>query len=92
MKYLCLIYDNQSGAAAMTREQGEALMGEYFAFTEAIKKSGQYVGGNIPGKPRRYLLNTGGRLKLFEVIADVVAHDYQAFEMSRSAASADAVT
>ena len=53
---------------------------------------GQYVGGNIPGKPRRYLLNTGGRLKLFEVIADVVAHDYQAFEMSRSTASADAVT
>ena len=45
---------------------------------------GQYVGSNIPGKPRRYLLNTGGRLKLFEVIADVVAHDYDAFELSRS--------
>jgi cation diffusion facilitator CzcD-associated flavoprotein CzcO len=45
---------------------------------------GQYVGGNIPGKPRRYLLNTGGRPKLFEVIADVVATDYAAFEMSRS--------
>jgi hypothetical protein len=43
---------------------------------------GQYVGGNIPGKPRRYLLNTGGRPKLFEVIADVVAKDYDAFEMS----------
>ena len=28
--------------------------------------------------------NTGGRLKLFEVIADVVAHDYDAFELSRS--------
>ena len=27
---------------------------------------GQYVGSNIPGKPRRYLLNTGGRMKLFE--------------------------
>ena len=46
MKYLCLIYDNEGGAAGMTREQGEALMGEYFAFTEAIKKSGHYVGGN----------------------------------------------
>ena len=31
---------------------------------------GQYFGGNIPGKPRRYLLNTGGRPKLFEDIAD----------------------
>ena len=37
---------------------------------------GQYVGGNIPGKPRRYLLNAGGRPKLFEEIADVVANDY----------------
>jgi hypothetical protein len=46
---------------------------------------GQYVGSNIPGKPRRYLLNTGGRLKLFEIRADVVANDYQAFEMSKAA-------
>jgi hypothetical protein len=45
---------------------------------------GQYVGSNIPGKPRRYLLNTGGRPKLFEVIADVVANDYRAFTMSRA--------
>jgi cation diffusion facilitator CzcD-associated flavoprotein CzcO len=45
---------------------------------------GQYVGTNIPGKPKRYLLNTGGRPKLFEVIADVVANDYAAFELSRS--------
>ena len=48
---------------------------------------GQYVGSNIPGKPRRYLLNTGGRLKLFEIRDDVVANDYQAFEMSRAAAA-----
>jgi cation diffusion facilitator CzcD-associated flavoprotein CzcO len=43
---------------------------------------GQYVGGNIPGKPKRYLLNSGGRMKLFEVIDDVVANDYRAFELS----------
>lgn len=43
---------------------------------------GQYVGSNIPGKPARYLLNTGGRLKLFEIIADVRAHDYSSFEMN----------
>jgi cation diffusion facilitator CzcD-associated flavoprotein CzcO len=43
---------------------------------------GQYVGGNIPGKPRRYLLNTGGRPKLFEIIADTKATDYSAFELS----------
>jgi cation diffusion facilitator CzcD-associated flavoprotein CzcO len=45
---------------------------------------GQYVGGNIRGKPRRYLLNAAGRPKLFEVIAHVVATDYADFELSRA--------
>jgi len=44
---------------------------------------GQYVGGNIPGKPKRYLLNTGGRPKLFQIIAATKADDYAAFELSR---------
>jgi cation diffusion facilitator CzcD-associated flavoprotein CzcO len=43
---------------------------------------GQYVGGNIPGKPRRYLLNAAGRPKLFEMIAEVVENDYEAFGLS----------
>jgi hypothetical protein len=29
----------------MSKAEGDAFMGEYFAFTEGIKKSGQYVGG-----------------------------------------------
>jgi hypothetical protein len=45
MKYLCLIYDNESAMKDMTREQGQAIMADYMAFTEGIKKSGQYVGG-----------------------------------------------
>jgi cation diffusion facilitator CzcD-associated flavoprotein CzcO len=45
---------------------------------------GQYVGGNIPGKPKRYLLNAGGRPKLFKEIARVKDTDYIAFEMSTS--------
>ena len=45
MKYLCLIYDNESGMKDMTREQGEAVMADYMAFTEGVKKSGHYVGG-----------------------------------------------
>jgi hypothetical protein len=44
-------------------------------------ESSYYFGTNIPGKPRRYLLNSGGRPKLFSVIADVVANDYDAFTM-----------
>lgn len=44
-----------------------------------------YFGSNIPGKPRKYLLNSGGRPKLFAVIDEVVADDYRVFRMSRSA-------
>ena len=43
-----------------------------------------YFGTNIPGKPRKYLLNSGGRPKLFSVIDEVRADGYQAFRMSRS--------
>jgi len=45
---------------------------------------GQYVGGNIPGKPKRYLLNAAGRPKLFKEIARVVDTDFAAFTLSRS--------
>ncbi len=49
---------------------------------------GQYVGGNIPGKPKRYLLNAAGRPKLFDLIAEVKATDYAAFRLSRSGSRA----
>ena len=45
MKYLCLIYDEEKVLDAMPREQADAFMGEYFAFTEGIRESGQYVAG-----------------------------------------------
>ena len=45
---------------------------------------GQYVGGNIPGKPRRYLLNAGGRPKLHKEIQRVRDTDYAAFGLSGS--------
>lgn len=45
---------------------------------------GQYVGGNIPGKPRRYLLNSGGRIKLFEIVAETKANNFDAFEFTPS--------
>lgn len=40
MKYLCLIYDSEETLEAMPRSEGDAFMGEYFAFTEGIKRSG----------------------------------------------------
>jgi hypothetical protein len=41
-----------------------------------------YFGTNIPGKPRKYLLNSGGRPKLFKEMARVVEDDYRAFNLS----------
>jgi hypothetical protein len=45
MKYLCLIYDEEQKVAGMSPKESEAFMGEYFAFTEGIQKSGHYIGG-----------------------------------------------
>jgi hypothetical protein len=50
---------------------------------------GQYVGGNIPGKPKRYLLNAAGRPKLFSTIAEVVEGGYADFTLSRAADAAE---
>lgn len=46
MKYLCLIYDDEKAMAKMSKADVDTFMGEYFAFTESVKKSGHYVSGN----------------------------------------------
>jgi hypothetical protein len=46
MKYLCLIYDEEKTLASMSKAEMDALMGEYFAFTRDISKSGHFIGGN----------------------------------------------
>ena len=45
MKYLCLIYDAESDMAAMSKAEGDALMGEYFAFTKEVRASGKMIAG-----------------------------------------------
>ena len=45
MKYLCLIYDEEAKLAAMPKDESDAFMGEYFAFTDGIRRSGHYVAG-----------------------------------------------
>ena len=47
-------------------------------------ESSYYFGSNIPGKPRKYLLNSAGRPKLFKEIAKVIETDYASFMLSRS--------
>jgi len=46
MRYLCLIYSEESQWERMPKPDFDAMMGEYIAFTKDIKKSGHYIGGD----------------------------------------------
>jgi hypothetical protein len=46
MQYLLLIYSPEKAWAAMPEAERNALYGEYFAFTNDIKASGHWLGGN----------------------------------------------
>ncbi|MEO5800801.1 MAG: YciI family protein [Gemmatimonadales bacterium] len=46
MRYLCLIYSNESEWEAMSPAEIGAYMGEYNAFTKSVQESGHYIGGN----------------------------------------------
>ncbi|HKW10556.1 MAG TPA: YciI family protein [Gemmatimonadaceae bacterium] len=46
MRYLCLIYENEKNLATLPKDQSDAVMAEYGAFTQGIKDTGHYVGGN----------------------------------------------
>jgi cation diffusion facilitator CzcD-associated flavoprotein CzcO len=50
------------------------------AASSSFTERSYFFGTNIPGKPARYLLNSGGRPKLFSVIAEEKANDYGSFE------------
>ena len=45
MRYVCLIYDDEKNWEKMPKAESDAMMGEYFAFTNDIKKNGQYQAG-----------------------------------------------
>jgi hypothetical protein len=40
-----LIYDEENKREMMSKSESDLLMDEYFAFTEGIRKSGHYLGG-----------------------------------------------
>ena len=45
MRYLCLIYENEKAWETLPPAESEAIMGEYFQFTDEIRKNGKYVAG-----------------------------------------------
>jgi len=46
MEYLMMIYSRESDWAALSEEARGALYKDYYEFTEGIRKSGHYKGGN----------------------------------------------
>lgn len=46
MQYMLLIYDNEKLWPAMAEKERNALMGEYFAFTQEMQSSGKLVAGD----------------------------------------------
>jgi hypothetical protein len=52
MRYLCLIYEDETIWDRMPRAEADELYDEYFAVTDELKKSGRYLGGE-PLQPTR---------------------------------------
>lgn len=45
MRYVCLIYEDEKNWDKMSKPEADAMMGEYFTFTDDIKKNGHYHAG-----------------------------------------------
>jgi hypothetical protein len=52
MQYMLLIYNDEASWAAMSEEESQAMMGEYFAYTEWLRESGLMQAG-APLQPTR---------------------------------------
>jgi hypothetical protein len=46
MKYLCLIYSDETQWPKMPKSESDAMMAEYMEFSAGIQKSGQFLAGN----------------------------------------------
>jgi len=73
-------------------EERWTLMVDTGAVLSPFGENSYFFGTNIPGKPRKYLLNSGGRPKLFKEIRRVFDSNYKAFRLTRTGdpTSADA--
>ncbi len=46
MQYLCLIYEDEKQWQAMPKAETDRIIHEFSSYTELVKKSGHYLGGN----------------------------------------------
>ena len=45
MKYLCLIYGDETAFPKLPKAEADRISAEYFAYTDDIKRSGHFLGG-----------------------------------------------
>jgi len=69
---------------AAAEEKWTAMVDRWATKAPSFGESSYYFGTNIPGKPRKYLLNSAGRPKLLAEIAKVRENGYAAFTLARS--------
>jgi cation diffusion facilitator CzcD-associated flavoprotein CzcO len=84
-----IVYAREHGFAVVepepaSEEQWTAMIDRWAVRPPAFGPSSYYFGANIPGKPRRYLLNAAGRTKLLVDMADERANDFTSFRFSAS--------
>ena len=46
MQYLCLIYNDESQWSKMSKAEGDTMKADYYSYTNDIRTSGHYIGGN----------------------------------------------
>jgi cation diffusion facilitator CzcD-associated flavoprotein CzcO len=78
-----LVYARDHGysiieAPAASEEEWTSMVDTYAAMSP-FTESSYFYGSNVPGKPRRYLINPGGRPKLLAMMAEVKGNDYKGF-------------
>jgi len=69
---------------AAAEDKWTSMVDRWATKAPSFGESSYYFGTNIPGKPRKYLLNSAGRPKLFTEIAKVRDSDYKVFKLARS--------
>jgi hypothetical protein len=70
--------------SAAAEEKWTNMVDRWATKAPSFGESSYYFGTNIPGKPRKYLLNSAGRPKLLAEIAKVIDTDFEAFILSSS--------
>ena len=83
-----LVYMRDHGYDIIEVEQAAedewtTMVDTFSAFSPFSDKS-YFFGTNVPGKPRRFLLNPAGRPKMMEMMADAVKDGYKAYSLARS--------